>query len=436
VWADRQAIGASLSSPRDAGAMSAMSRPLQPGVLILVENLSVPFDRRVWLEATTLRDAGFRVSVICPRGAERDRETRVEVEGIAIYRYDLPAGAGGAWSYAREYGLAIARTLALSIRVYRERGFRVIHGCNPPDLFFAIALLYRPLGVRYVFDQHDLSPETFLVRFGGRLAAVYRLLLVLERWTFRTAHTVIATNQSLRDIALRRGRVPADRVFVVRTGPDFGRLRRVPPEPVLRWGHRFLVVYLGVMGPQDGVDLAIRAASIVVHARGRQDVGFVFVGDGDYAPALRSMCADLGLDEHAHFTGRVPDDTLVRYLSTADVCVSPDPANNLNEFHTMNKTMEYMAMGKAVVAFDLKETRYSAGDAAAYVSPNDVGAFADEIIALLDDAERREAMGQAGLRRVRSRLSWDHSKPALLAAYAHAFGDSRLAAPYGDDAAV
>lgn len=391
------------------------------GVLILVENLSVPFDRRVWLEAVALRDEGFTVSVICPRGAHRDAEPYAEIDGIAIYRYRLPATATTVATYVKEYGVAMLQTLRLSVQVYRERGFRVIHGCCPPDLFFLIGLLYRPLGVRYVFDHHDLSPEIFRANFGERFSLLHRLLLLLERLSFLTAHTVITTNESLKQIAMRRGGVPPDRLFVVRTGPDSARLRQVPKEQQPHLGHAHIIAYLGVMGAQDGVDFALRAAGIIVHGHGRTDIGFVFIGAGDQLRNLRNLTEELGLDAHVTFTGRVSDEELVGYLSASDVCLSPDPKNGFNELHTMNKTMEYMALGKAVVAFDLEETRRSADAAAVYARPNDVEDFARKVIELIDDPPRRKAMGEFGMTRVREELGWDHCRARLLDAYAHAF---------------
>lgn len=394
----------------------------RPRVLILVENLSVPFDRRVWLEASALRDAGYLVSVICPTGRNTDVERVAVVDDIAIYRYPLPPTGTGFAAYVREYAVAMASTLALSFKVRRKHGFDVIHACNPPDLLFMIALLYRPFGVRFVFDQHDSSPGTFRAYFGRKFPMVHWVLIALQRLTYSTAHHVIVTNESYREMALRDSGKDPSAITVVRTGPDFERLHEVPSDPQIKGGRRHLLVYLGVMGPADGVDLAIRAMKVIVHDCGRSDVHLALLGDGDYAPIARALCTDLHLDEHVEFAGRVSDADLLRYLSTADVCLCPDPANNLNEFSTMNKTMEYMAMGRPVVAFDLKETRYSAGEAALYAEPNDVADFAGRIMDLLDDPKLRAKLGRIGLRRVRDHLAWEHSRPSLLAAYARASG--------------
>jgi glycosyltransferase involved in cell wall biosynthesis len=391
------------------------------GVLIVVENLSVPFDRRVWLEATALRDAGYTVSVICPRGGRMDSEPYVNLDGIAIYRYALPRTATGLLSFAREYSAALLKTTWLALEVFRARGFRVIQSCNPPDFFFLVSLMYRPFGVRFVFDHHDLAPELFKVQFGTRFPLLYRLLLFLERCSFRAADTVITTNLSLREVAIRRGGVPPERIFVVRNGPDTTRFRSLPACERLDLGFPFVVAYLGVMGPQDGVDLALHAADLIVHRHGRADVGFFFIGDGDAGGRLRALASALRLDANVRFLGRLPDGEVVRYLGSSDVCLCPDPANGFNELHTMNKTADYLAMGRAVVAFDLAETRRSAEDAAVYARANDVEDFAAKILQLLGDPEQRERMGLAGIDRVRDCLSWDHSRAVLLAAYAHAF---------------
>lgn len=391
-------------------------------VLFLVENLPLPFDRRVWLEATTLRDQGFTVSAVSPAGKGYPAGYELR-DGIHLYRYRLPTTGQGFWHYLREYTVAIVSSARLAGRAFRRHRFDVIHGCNPPDLFFLIAWLFRPIGVRYVFDQHDLSPETFRAQFGDRRRAVYAVLRWLEWLTYRSAHLVIATNESVRRIAIERGGVPPDRVLVVRTGPDVERLHLVPPCPELKRGRRFLVCYLGVMGKQDGVDCALRAARRVLEPGAELDTHFAFVGDGDHAPVLRELAQQLGLESHVEFPGRISDAELRRYLSTADVCISPDPANGLNEFHTMNKTLEYMAMGRAQVAFDLAETRASAGAAALYAPANDEAAFAEHIVRLLRDGELRRQLGAEGERRVRTELSWDHTGRALVTAYRTLLGD-------------
>jgi glycosyltransferase involved in cell wall biosynthesis len=384
--------------------------------LILVEDLPVPFDRRVWSEARTLRDAGWRVTVVCPRGegARRWHERR---EGIEVFRYPLPTTAAGLANHVMEYLVAIPATLILSLLAWRGRRFDVVHACNPPDFLFPIGWLFRRLGSAFVFDQHDLAPEVYVAQGGRRGGAVHRFLLWCEARTYRQADVVIATNETYRRFARERGRVEDERVFVVRSSPDPRRIYRVEPDPARKGGRPFLVVYLGTMGPQDGVDLFVRAARSVLDQR-PGSVRFVAMGGGNQLDPLRRLASELGLsDQDLHFTGRIPDEEVRSTLSSADVAVSPDPANDFNEFCTMNKTLEYMATGLPVVAFDLEETRVSAGDAGVYAQPNRPEELARMVLELLDDPERRAAMGDNGLERIAGPLSWAESGRHLVAAY-------------------
>ncbi|MFH8443179.1 glycosyltransferase family 4 protein [Streptomyces sp. NPDC018026] len=394
----------------------------RPGrrALILVENLSVPFDRRVWQEATTLRDAGWDVHVICPRGGKRDTEPEAVVDGVHIHRYPLRAATGGPAGYLREYGAALWHTARLARRV---GPVDVVHACNPPDLLFLPALWLKRRGARFVFDQHDLIPELYLSRFGRGKDLLYRAVCALERWTYRAADVVLATNESYKDVAIRRGGRRPDDVFVVRSAPATDRFQPVPPEPELKRGKPHLLCYLGVMGPQDGVDYALRALAKLRDEVGRTDWHAVFVGSGDAFDAMVALSRSLGLGEQVRFTGRIPDADLVRHLSTADVCLSPDPRNPLNDVSTMNKVLEYMAMGRPIVSFDLREARVSAGEAALYAPANDEAAFARLVARLLDDPDERARMGKIGQERVTGHLSWRNSQAALLAAYAAACRD-------------
>ncbi|MEU0471181.1 glycosyltransferase family 4 protein [Streptomyces olivaceus] len=406
------------------GRTSRDTRPggRRPGrrALILVENLSVPFDRRVWQECTTLRDAGWTVDVICPRGSKRDTEAEAEIDGVRIHRYPLRAATGGPAGYLREYGAALWHTARLAHRV---GPVHVVHACNPPDLLFLPALWLKRRGARFVFDQHDLIPELYLSRFGRGKDLLYRAVCALERLTYRAADVVLATNESYKDVAVRRGGRRPEDVYVVRSAPASDRFRPVPPEPELKRGKPHLLCYLGVMGPQDGVDYALRALARLRDEHGRTDWHAVFVGSGDAFDAMVELSRSLGLDKQVQFTGRVPDAELVRYLSTADVCLSPDPRNPLNDVSTMNKVLEYMAMGRPIVSFDLREARVSAGDAAVYATANDEAEFAGLVARLLDDPEQRARMGEIGRERINGRLSWRHSQAALLTAYAAACGD-------------
>jgi glycosyltransferase involved in cell wall biosynthesis len=324
-------------------------------------------------------------------------------------------------AYVREYSVALFMTFLLSVKVLGRHGFDVIHAANPPDIFFPIGLVYRLLGKRYVFDQHDLSPEVFATKFGGRLRPLHWLLLVLEWCSYRAADLVITTNESQKRFAITRGRCPPGKVCVVRNGPDLRRLRSVTPEPDVRRGRRYLLAYVGQMAMQDGIEYALHALRELVHKRGRRDVSLVLLGDGPCAPALRALARDLGLDPYVHFTGFVGADDLVRYLTVADVGLTPDPKNGMNEYCTMEKTLEYMAMGKPGVAFDLHETRQSAQDAALYATPNDIADYASKIETLLDDEDLRLRMGGRGRRYIEDALSWEHSKRRLVEAYERLF---------------
>jgi len=382
--------------------------------LILVENLSVPFDRRVWQESCALRDAGWTVTVICPMGTGRDTEPYAELEGIRIHRYPLRAATGGPRGYLREYGSALWHTFRLARKV---GPVDVVHACNPPDLFFMLAKRLKRRGARFIFDQHDLVPELYESRFGRGRDFLYRVVCWLERRTYRAADVVIATNESYREAALTRGGKREDQVFVVRSAPKVERFHDVPPEPELRKGKPYLLCYLGVMGPQDGVDYALRALAKLRDELGRTDWHAAFVGAGDTFEAMQQLAAELGLADDVTFTGRISDEDLLRYLSTADVCLSPDPLNPLNDVSTMNKIMEYMAMSRPIVSFELREARVSAGDAAVYAPANDESEFAKLTAYLLDSPEDRRRMGEIGRARVAGPLSWEQSKISLLAAY-------------------
>ncbi len=384
-------------------------------VLILVENLPSPFDRRVWQEACALRDAGHVVSIICPtgRGCERRFEA---IDGIDIYRYRVPVEASAAVGYAAEYAIALFWTLVLAWRVLLTRGFDVIHACNPPDLFFLIGGFFKLFGKKFVFDHHDLNPELYEAKFGRR-DFLHRLMLKLECWTFRAADMSIAPNESYRRIAIERGRMPPERVFVVRSGPSLERMKLLPPNERLKRGRRYLVGYVGVMGKQEGIDYLLRAARHIVLDRGRSDVHFGLVGGGTSLEEMKALAQELGIADFVSFTGRVPDDEMLALLNTADVCVNPDIANEMNDKSTMNKIMEYMALGKPIVQFDLTEGRYSARRASLYARRNDPLDLAAKIVELLDDPLRRAEMGKYGRRRVENDLAWNHEAPKLLAAY-------------------
>ena len=397
-----------------------MPNPKARRVLIVVENLPVPLDRRVWLEATTLTANGYEVSVICPTGRGWDKHFEV-IEGIHIYRYPEPVEAhSGAVAYAKEYLHSLIHWFRLARKVRRECGFDVIQGCNPPDLIFLLALWYRLRGVRYLFDHHDVCPELFEAKF-GRKGLLYKIMLVWERMTFATASVSIATNESFREIAHRRGKMPAEDVFVVRSAPKIDKFEIRPAVPALRKGAGTVMGYVGVIGQQEGMDLLAAAADHLINRMDRRDVHFLIVGFGPELPNVEADVARRGLSDWFTFTGPLYGDDLLAALNSCDIGVSPDPKNAMNDISTMNKVMEYMTLEKPVVQFDLKEGRASAGEASVYARANDPVDFADKIAGLMDAPDTRAEMGRIGRERVLTRLSWAHSVPQLLAAYDRIF---------------
>jgi glycosyltransferase involved in cell wall biosynthesis len=405
--------------------------PKSNRILIIVQNLPVPFDRRVWLECQALVAAGYQVAVVCPKGSG-DPGYEV-VDSVELYKYRPYAPGGSKLSFIIEYAYSFLATAWQVLRARRKGRFAVMQACNPPDIFWPIGQLLRRVdGTRFVFDHHDLCPELFKSRFPEGPRLPYRGLLALERLTHRTADHVISTNSSYRDIAIRRsGKAPAD-VTVVRTGPDPDKLKRGSEEPGLRRGRKYLAAYIGVMGPQDGVDIVVRAADIVVREMGREDIAFTLIGSGDCYDELVELRDRLRLNGHVEFTGRAPDTLVKKIMSTADIGLSPDPKNPLNDVSTMNKTMEYMSFGLPVVAFDLHETRVSAGSAAVYVTPNDVREYAKAIVDLADDEATREQLAKDGRTRVEDELAWEHQRRAYLGVYAGLTGRADGAAGTGD----
>ncbi len=393
-------------------------------VHVIVQNLPVPFDRRVYLECLALIEAGYRVSVVCPKG--RGDPGRHVVDGIELFKYRPYPPTTRKLGFVAEYAWSFAMTAWLTGRAWRMHPFGALQACNPPDIFWPIGrILGSRKGVLFVFDQHDLCPELYRSRFPGGPRLPHRVLRFLERRTYAAADHVVATNHSYRAAAMDRGRKQPEDVTVVRSGPDPARMRPGPPDPSLKNGHRYLAAYLGVMGPQDGVDVVLRAADHMVNGMGRTDVFFVLIGSGDCFDELVELSRLLHLEEHVQFTGRAPDERVSQFLSTADIGLSPDPKNPLNDVSTMNKTLEYMAYGLPVVAFDLRETRVSAGEAALYAEPNRVDRYAEAIVELLDDEARRRAMGRRGRARIVDELGWNHQAGRYVSVYESLLGPAR-----------
>lgn len=403
-----------------SGAELLETAPLKgKRVLLVVENLPVPFDRRVWHEARTLKAAGAEVSVICPVGKGHEKKYEL-LEGIHVYRHTLPHEADGALGYFAEYGAALFWETLLTWRIFLTRGLDAIHGCNPPDLIFLVALPLKIFGVRYLFDHHDINPELYEAKFRKR-GFFWKLMRLFERMTFASARVSIATNNSYKAIAVERGKMAPENVFVVRSGPDLSRLRRLPPSDTWKNGRKFLISYVGVMGEQEGIDLLLEAVDHLVHKLGRQDIQFCLVGGGSSLEGLKTLSASMRLEDYVTFTGRAPDDVLFEVLSSADICVNPDRVNEMNDKSTMNKIMEYMAFEKPIVQFDVTEGKFSAQEASLYAKPNNAADMAEKIVELLGDPERCAVMGALGRKRVENELSWSHQIEPLISAYKKLF---------------
>ncbi len=397
---------------------------MDPRVLIIVENLPVPRDRRVWQEAKALAEAGWQVSIICPATPAYPRGHE-DIDGIHIWRHPLPPEGEGLFGYVREYASALFWESLLAWRVFFGRGFDVIHACNPPETLFLVGAFFKIVfGKRFLFDHHDLSPELYVAKFGKK-GTLYRLLRLLERLTFKTADVSIATNESFRHVAITRGGMAPSKVFVVRSGPDMRRLQHAPPDLALRRGADHLLAYVGVMNSQDGVEHVLEAMHILTVEQHRK-VHAVLMGDGPMLEPLKAMAESLGLSQAVTFTGWADDSVLIPNLNAADVCVSPDPANEFNHSCTMNKILEYMALAKPVVLFDLVEGRRSAGDAGLYAEDSNSRDLAAKIAQLLDDPALCQAMGERGRQRMEQELAWEHQIPHLLSAYAALDRNRRL----------
>ncbi len=402
---------------RSARPSSAKNR-----VLIIVENQAVPLDPRVWREARSLSDNGYEVTVLCPRRSGCSRGYEV-IDGVRIYRHPMLVEGSTPLGYLSEYASAFVFEFLYTLWIYFRRGFDVIQGCNPPDNIFLVALPFKIFGIKYIFDHHDANPELYLSKY-GKQGGLYKILLGLEKLCYRCSDVVMATNESYRNMAISRGGIRPDRVFVVRNGPDLQSFKPVAPNPARKHGKRYLVGYVGNMNFQDGLDILIDVAKHV-KGMGRSDVHFTCVGRGPELKKLLQIVQQMGLEDTIDFTGRVSDRDLIEILSTADVCVNPDRPSEMNDMSTMIKIMEYMALGKPIVQFDSKEGRFSALEASLYASKRGgVADFAEKLVWLLDRPEERKNMGEFGKTRVEGELAWEYSVANLLAAYQKALDRS------------
>jgi glycosyltransferase involved in cell wall biosynthesis len=404
------------------------ARSSSHNILMIVQNLPVPFDRRVWQEAGTLSRAGFGVTVICPK-SKRYAKSYECLYGVHIYRYPLLIeSSDSVLGYFLEFTYCWLATLMLAVVAYLRCPFQAIHACNPPDTYFAIALLFRPLGVKFVFDHHDLCPELYVAKGHPPRGVVYSILLLLEQLTFRTADVVVAVNESYRQIARTRGRLSDEKIVVVRSGPRLGWAKVDGPKTDLKQGRKHLVVFLGQIGKQDGVDYLLRAIRIYRRQYG-SDTRFVIIGDGPNQRSMQSLAAELDVTDTVEFLGQIDDEQLCLYLSSADICVDPDPCTHFNNCSTMNKIVEYMSFGKPTVAFDLVEHRRSALEAAHYIEPNDVNKFATGVRELLEDEERRQRMARFAKKRFQEVLAWDLTEATLVRTYEELLNGSDFIVP-------
>ena len=393
----------------------------QKKICIVVENLPVPFDRRVWQEALSLRDAGATITVICPKTKVYSKEYE-EIDGIRIYRHPLPE-AKRTLDYFKEYLTAIYHEFRLLLHVFRTQGIQdVIHACNPPDLIFiAAAPFFFFTRCRYLFDHHDINPELWIAKFGKK-GLGYQAILFVERLTYFFAKHVIVTNESYKEIAQQRGKKKEDHITVVRSGPDLSKIKIGPPKESVKKGFPFLVGYVGVMGQQEGIDLLLKSIEYIVKEKGRHDICFCIMGSGPALDELRELNKTLDLEKYVEFPGRVSNEFLADVLNTADVCVNPDIPSEMNDKSTMNKIMEYMAFGKPIVQYTLKEGQFSADRASLYAKNTDTNDFAEKILWLLDHPEEAKEMGQFGRTRVENELSWNFERPKLISAYKKLLG--------------
>ncbi len=387
-------------------------------ILIIVENLSVPFDRRVWQEATALKDHGAMVSVICPRmnGYTKSYE---KMSGIDIYRHPrLPEGKG-IMAYIAEYSVAIFWQWIYSWKIYLKKRFHVIQGCNPPDLVFLVAAPFKLFGVEYIFDHHDISPELYIAKYSKK-GLMHNILLLAEKLTFKVADYCITTNESYKDVAIKRGKMPVDKIQVVRNGPNLDIFKKSEGNSKYKKGRDYLVGYVGVIGNQEGLDLLLETVQYITSIR--QDIHFAIIGNGPELENLKILASQMNVLNFVDFYGRVSDQDLLDILNTADVCVNPDRPTEMNNLSTMIKIMEYMSLMKPIVQYDLKEGRISAMDASLYAVNTNPQDFANKIIYLMDNRDVRLKMGDFGYQRIVNHLSWKKQSIKLISFYRFIFG--------------
>ena len=385
-------------------------------ILMLLGNNPFPQDTRVYSEAIALVEAGYSVTVIAQRG--EDQPFTDVVDKVKVRRYPAPPDSSSILSYIFEFAYSLLAAFILSLIVFIRDGFDVIHAHNPPDTYVFVALFYKLFGKRFVFDHHDLSPDVFQARSGGNGNRIlYKTLMWLEKLTCKVADHVIATNQSYKRIEMARGNVPEENITIVRNGPNLSRMKFAPPIKKYQEMGKSILGYVGVMGVQDGLDYLLRALGHLRYDLNRDDFYCILIGGGGELESLKKLTSKLKLNDYVEFVGFQVGEDLNRHLSTVDICLDPDPANEFNNHSTMIKMAEYMAFSKPIVAFDLTEHRYTAKSAAIYVADNNELAFAKAIEKLMDNPELCATMGKIGRQRVESELAWEYSAKQLLKAY-------------------
>ncbi len=384
-------------------------------VLLIVENNSVPGDVRVWGEAKTLKEFGYDVSVICPI-EKSSSETYEYKNGVEIHRHPRPMDVNKRLGFVWEYANALMWEFILSFRIYRNKKFHVIHAANPPDQIFLIALVFRLLKVKFIFDHHDISPENYLAKFGGK-DVFYYVQKLLEKWTFKTADVVISTNESYKKIAIERGGKNPQNVFVVRNGPRLDEVEFLPANNKWKNGFKFLGVYVGVIGNQEGLDNFLRIVWNLVNVHNVRTIKFLVIGRGPELNNMITLCKKMEIEDYIQFTGYIPYHDFYEALASADFAVNPEYRNSFTDKSTMLKIMDYMTFGIPIVQFRTTEGMVTAGDAAVYVDRNSEDEFANAIIRLISDNDGMKRMGEIGKRRIKESLNWERQKVFLKMAY-------------------
>lgn len=384
-------------------------------VLFIVENNPCPKDKRVWYEAEAVYDFGYMVSVISPK-ENRYTKNYEKIDNINVYRHPMPIEANSKVGFILEYLNATFWESYLCLKIFIKHPFHIIHSANPPDHVFIIALFFKLFGVKYIFDHHDITPENYVAKFDKK-GIMYKILLLMEKMTFKTADIVISTNESYKKIAINRGNMKENEVFVVRNGPDLNKIKIVPPNNKLKEGFDFSVGYVGIIGKQEGIENLLAAVKYLIYTKEITNIKFIVVGSGPHLKELIRQAKEMKIEKFVHFTGFIPDSDLYEILSTSDICINPEFGNEFTDKSTMIKIMEYMFFGKPIIQFYTTEGEVTAGNSSIYIKNNSIKEFADAIVNLCSDPEKRKKMGNYGKKRISEELCWDNQAINLKSAY-------------------